>query len=804
MNNKQKIIYLYFIILPIIDVITSLITRFTDIHLSLGIMVKGLTMIISVLYTIIWSKSKYQKLSKYYLLILNIYILLYFITKIDILSVHNIFFELSSQLHYLYYPIMIIGVFNIFEDFKIPKEIIQKILVFNCILYTCLLLIPYITSTSFNSYRWDNVKGQNGWFYSANETGAICILLLSSIYHLLDNKNILKVLLIFPILLSISLIGTKVSYLGMIIVTIASVITYLAQKKKDGLKISILIVIMLSIVCTLSPAISNLENSISVMNETKETTERKYKYESIDDITKNAVISKIVKIGLNGRESFFLKNYSIYEESSILDKLFGLGWTNRESINYDLYKKLIEIDYLDILIHYGIIGFIIYFMPLIYLFIRMIKLKTSKTKEFWLYFLILLLELFISSFAGHVLSAPAVSIYLVLIMYLINLNVTKKEINALKEKEITILALHLGYGGIEQYINSLSNMLIDDYDINIISTYKLSTKPAFNFNDKIKITYLMNIGPNKEELKETIKTKNIIKIIKESIKSIKILYLKKVLNIKAIKNINSKYIITTRDFHNSLVGKYAKKEIIKIATEHNYHNNDKKYVRKVVSSVKNFNYFVLVSKTLKEFYKERVKGPKCVYIPNIIDNLPDKKSNLDKNNLISIGRLEKVKGFDDLIDIVRLIKKDMPNIKLYLLGDGSERNNLETTIKNNNLEKNIILTGFLSKKDMAEYLQKSKLYIMTSHSESFGLVLIEAMSFGIPCIAFDSADGAKELLKNDVGILIENRDKEKMAKTIIELLNNQNKIKKLSEISYKYIKNYLPNNIKNKWLDILK
>lgn len=804
MNNKQKIIYLYFIILPIIDVITSLITRFTDIHLSLGIMVKGLTMIISVLYTIIWSKSKYQKLSKYYLLILNIYILLYFITKIDILSVHNIFFELSSQLHYLYYPIMIIGVFNIFEDFKIPKEIIQKILVFNCILYTCLLLIPYITSTSFNSYRWDNVKGQNGWFYSANETGAICILLLSSIYHLLDNKNILKVLLIFPILLSISLIGTKVSYLGMIIVTIASVITYLAQKKKDGLKISILIVIMLSIVCTLSPAISNLENSISVMNETKETTERKYKYESIDDITKNAVISKIVKIGLNGRESFFLKNYSIYEESSILDKLFGLGWTNRESINYDLYKKLIEIDYLDILIHYGIIGFIIYFMPLIYLFIRMIKLKTSKTKEFWLYFLILLLELFISSFAGHVLSAPAVSIYLVLIMYLIKLNVTKKEINALKEKEITILALHLGYGGIEQYINSLSNMLIDDYDINIISTYKLSTKPAFNFNDKIKITYLMNIGPNKEELKETIKTKNIIKIIKESIKSIKILYLKKVLNIKAIKNINSKYIITTRDFHNSLVGKYAKKEIIKIATEHNYHNNDKKYVRKVVSSVKNFNYFVLVSKTLKEFYKERVKGPKCVYIPNIIDNLPDKKSNLDKNNLISIGRLEKVKGFDDLIDIVRLIKKDMPNIKLYLLGDGSERNNLETTIKNNNLEKNIILTGFLSKKDMAEYLQKSKLYIMTSHSESFGLVLIEAMSFGIPCIAFDSADGAKELLKNDVGILIENRDKEKMAKTIIELLNNQNKIKKISEISYKYIKNYLPNNIKNKWLDILK
>ena len=146
----------------------------------------------------------------------------------------------------------------------------------------------------------------------------------------------------------------------------------------------------------------------------------------------------------------------------------------------------------------------------------------------------------------------------------------------LNNKEITILSLHLGYGGIEQYLSSLCHILEDNYKINLIVTYKLSDKPAFNFSDNVNITYLMPYGPNRKELSDAIKHKNIFKLIKEGFKSIKILFLKRRLNIKAIKQINSKYIITTRSFHNSLVGKYAHKDIIKIATEHNHHNNDEK------------------------------------------------------------------------------------------------------------------------------------------------------------------------------------------------------------------------------------
>lgn len=425
MNKKQKLIYLYFIVLPIIDVMTALITRFTDFRLSLGMIIKGLTMVFTFVYVFFISKSKYRKPSIYYSIVLLTFGVLYCITKTDMLNLHNFLYEVSYALHYLYFPIMIMGVFNIFDDYKMGKEIIYKILLINSFIYVGLMLIPYFTNTSFNSYRWDNVKGQNGWFYSANETGAICILLLSSLLHIMDNKKKYKIALAIPMLLSIAFIGTKVSYLGMIIVTIMVIITFMVREKKDAFKLPIVLIAILLVICNFSPALSNLENKIDELNNTEETGNRKYRYERIEDLINNKDVARIIKLSLNGREDFFLKNYSVYSESRLSDKLFGISWCDREIINYDVKKKLIEIDYLDIIIHYGIIGFIVYFLPLIYLFVRMLKEKSKKNPEFWLYLILLLLELMVSSFAGHVLSAPAVSIYLVLVMYLIKLNKEK-------------------------------------------------------------------------------------------------------------------------------------------------------------------------------------------------------------------------------------------------------------------------------------------------------------------------------------------------------------------------------------------
>lgn len=374
----------------------------------------------------------------------------------------------------------------------------------------------------------------------------------------------------------------------------------------------------------------------------------------------------------------------------------------------------------------------------------------------------------------------------------------------LNPNKITILALHLSTGGVEKYLSSLCKMLEKDYDIEIISTYKIGEKPAFDFSKKIKITYLINEGPCKEELKTAIKKFKVLSVFKYLFKNIKILFLKYVRNIKAIKHIDSKYIITTRIFHNTIVNNYLLSDkYIKIATEHNYPTN--KYKQNLINSITNFDYLVVVSRELESIYsKENLKNCKCIYIPNVIDYIPNIKGKREANAIVSIGRLSKEKGYSDLIDVVNILKKDNKNIKLYLIGDGAEKENLQNKITELKLEKNIKLLGFLDFKKCSEYLSKSKIYVMTSYTESFGLVLIEAMSHKLPCVAFDSASGARELLSNDKGILISNRDLQIMAGKISELLKDTKKYKKYSEEGYEFSKNFLLDNVKNEWINLIK
>lgn len=349
-------------------------------------------------------------------------------------------------------------------------------------------------------------------------------------------------------------------------------------------------------------------------------------------------------------------------------------------------------------------------------------------------------------------------------------------------KKIVILVLHLGTGGAERMVCNLANILVQNNDVKIISTYKLNDTPAFNLNNKIKLEYLLeNLKPNKQELKSALKKFNILLICKELFKSLRILWLRKSLMIKAIKELDCDIVISTRVLHTNWLGKYANNNIIKIAQEHNHHNNNPKYIQKVIKSLKNIDYFMPVSKELCDFYSSRLDKTKVKYIPNFIEKMPLQKSSLRNKQLLSVGRLEKVKGFDDLIDIFYIFQKNHPDWVLHIVGDGSEKQNLQNKINKLELNHKVILCGNKLSTELEKEYLNSSLFLMTSFSESFGLVLVEAASFGLPLIAFDGAQGAKEIIANNKnGFLIPDRDKQKFASKISELINDYDKMQSLS------------------------
>ncbi len=372
-------------------------------------------------------------------------------------------------------------------------------------------------------------------------------------------------------------------------------------------------------------------------------------------------------------------------------------------------------------------------------------------------------------------------------------------------KKITFLMLHLNYGGIEKQVTTLANELSKEYEVEIISLYDiLSGESFYQLDDKVKVKYIFNFGPNKDKIKDALKKFKLITLIKQLCKAVKILYTKYFGLGKIIKNLNTDILISSRiEFSKQI----KRNDIITISQEHSFIDNEK-YIKKVRKSFKHIKYLIVMTKGAKEKYDEWLKNekikPEVIVIPNIIkENKSGKISNLNNRQIISVGRLEDVKDFYTLILVFSVIVKKYPNYVLKIIGEGSMREKLEEQIKKCNLQKNVILTGRRTENEINNELIKSDVFVLTSKSESFSLVLCEAMNFGVPCIAFDVDVGPREIIQDGKnGFLIENRNVNLMIERLDELLYNISLRRFLGSNSYNVAKNYYSENIINKWKNI--
>lgn len=114
----------------------------------------------------------------------------------------------------------------------LEKDKLDKIMLWNLIFYILIIIIPTILDINFKSYSNSSYAGSVGWYFSANEVSTILLLLFPFIYLLLKKHKLLFSILFILSLFTISLIGTKVTLFGIIIITFLIFITTLLKKKR--------------------------------------------------------------------------------------------------------------------------------------------------------------------------------------------------------------------------------------------------------------------------------------------------------------------------------------------------------------------------------------------------------------------------------------------------------------------------------------------------------------------------------------------------------------------------------------------
>jgi len=191
---------------------------------------------------------------------------------------------------------------------------------------------------------------------------------------------------------------------------------------------------------------------------------------------------------------------------------------------------------------------------------------------------------------------------------------------------------------------------------------------------------------------------------------------------------------------------------------------------------------------------------KILYIPNPISFKSKRKAELESYNFIAAGRLDHIKGFDLLIQSWVYVEMVNPNYNLKIFGDGVEKERLEFLIKKNNL-KNVFLLP--ATKQIKNKLLDSCGYIMSSREEGMPMILLEAMECGLPIITFNNS-GASYLVEDKLnGLICKVGDIKSLARNVLYLAENRNKIKEYGKVSADKAKSFYKENLFHKWDQIL-
>ncbi|WDL75016.1 glycosyltransferase family 4 protein [Helicobacter winghamensis] len=311
-------------------------------------------------------------------------------------------------------------------------------------------------------------------------------------------------------------------------------------------------------------------------------------------------------------------------------------------------------------------------------------------------------------------------------------------------------------GGAERVVVNLANAFVEyGYDVEILSFYKGGSKESYVLDSKVKLKFLNTTSMDNK--RKSLMYRLFYKIYESY-------WLNKHYKDKD-------FIIFNNSPHYPLF-KCEKTHYVKIM--HTASNG------RYLGRYNFFDALVLVSSKELEFWQRHHKNVRT--ISNFLPSIPKERTDYKQKVVLSVGRMtdNDEKGFKRLIEIWNLVCKQYKDWKLCIVGEGESRDEIVAKIKEYQLEDCVILENFTDK--ISEKYLSSSVYAMTSYAEGLPMVLLEASSYGLPCVSFDIKTGPRDIIEHQKsGFLITDEDLQEYARQLEQLMESESLREKMGE-----------------------
>lgn len=353
------------------------------------------------------------------------------------------------------------------------------------------------------------------------------------------------------------------------------------------------------------------------------------------------------------------------------------------------------------------------------------------------------------------------------------------------------------HGGIEKVMATKANYFAEKlgYEVIILTTEQKGNSSCYPLSEHIKI---VDLGINYHREKSYFHPSNIQKIVQHYSKWK-----------KAIRNLNPDVIIvcnyafdfywipflrgkrtTIKEYHSSRHYSFEQRKKAGFLQRLKFKIND--YIESKYSRI------AVLNNDEKQFYLSK----NTTVIPNPIEK-SDFKAELVSTKVIAAGRIAPIKGFENLIEVWRLVVNKYPQWTIDIYGQGDENyiSQLQKKSRENQLENHVFFKTATN--DLQKTMLDYSMYLMTSHSECFPMVLLESMNVGLPIVSFDCPTGPRNIVtNNEDGLLAEDQNAIDLAEKVCFLIENEGIRRQMGEQSKENIKRFYVQNIMNKWEEL--
>jgi glycosyltransferase involved in cell wall biosynthesis len=261
-------------------------------------------------------------------------------------------------------------------------------------------------------------------------------------------------------------------------------------------------------------------------------------------------------------------------------------------------------------------------------------------------------------------------------------------------------------------------------------------------------------------------------------------------------------LIGTRPAFSIVAARLAPPGVASVGVENmNYHSHRGPLARDVRRSVGCFDGIVVLTGEDERDYRSLLGAAsrtQVTRIPNALPDLGGGVAALDSPVVVAAGRLTGQKGFDLLIQAFALVLREEPAWKLRIYGDGSARGELERLIASLGVGSSVSLMGTTT--DIGSAMASASVYALSSRFEGFGMVIVEAMSKGLPVVSFNCPRGPAEIISDGVdGLLVPNGDVEAFAAALLQVIRSPSLRRRLGAAGVEKARSFESGPVGERW-----